>query len=172
MNAPMKQPNIGDVISDCFKQTNDREKAAELAISIIYKDKALYKLVCDDLLNSAVRDLVNKECADYRAAAWVQTQRDRANELAGIAMRTMENALAGERKLLLEMPLSKGNLGDYTGPMLDEEATMYERNARTLNTRAFWFRSIRFALPTDSMPVREVFDEQALAALQLKAGAE
>ena len=172
MNAPMKQPTIGDVIGDCFKQTNDREKAAELAISIIYKDKALYKLVCDDLLKAAVRDLVNNECANYRQAAWVQAQRDRANELAGIAVRDMEMALAGERKLLLEIPLSKGALGDHTGPMLDEEATMYERNARTLNTRAFWLRSIRFALPSDETQVRNVFDEQALAALQLKAGAE
>lgn len=172
MNAPMKQPTIGDVVSDCFKKTNDREKAAELAMSMIHNDKALYKLVCDDLLSYAVRDMVNKECANYRSAAWVQTQRDRAAELAGIAQRDMQLALAGGRKLLMEMPLSKGKLGDYTGPMLDEEASMYERNAKTLNTRAHWFRSIRFALPSDETPVRKVFDEQALAALQIKAGAE
>lgn len=172
MNAPLKQPTINDVISDCFKKTGDREKAADMAISLIYMDKALYKVVCDELLHLAVRDLVNKECANYRAAAWVQTQRDRANELSGIAQRAIEMALSGERKLLMEMPLSKGRLGDYTGPMLDDEATMYERNARTLATRAFWLRSIRFALPTDEVPVRQVFDEQALAALQLKAGAE
>jgi len=79
----MKPPTISDVISDCFKQTNDREQAASLAIDLIYKDSALYKLVCDDLLNAAVRDLVNKECANYRAAAWLQTQRDRAAELSG-----------------------------------------------------------------------------------------
>lgn len=35
----------------------------------------------------------------------IQKQRDRANELAGIAVRTMENALAGERKLQAEMPV-------------------------------------------------------------------
>lgn len=172
MNAPIKQPTINDVISDCFKQTNDRDKATEMALGLIYKDKALYKLVCDDLLNAAVRDMVNKECSNYRSIAWVQAQRNRAEELAGIAQRNMQMALNSERKLLMEMPLSKGSLGDYTGPMLDEEATMYERNARTLNTRAFWFRSIRIAMPSDSVAVRNVLDEKALSALQAKAGAE
>lgn len=68
MNAPIKPPSLYDLIRETFGATQDRDAAARKVINLLYSDKALYKSVCDDLLNAAVRDLVNKECGRQKRA--------------------------------------------------------------------------------------------------------
>lgn len=172
MNAQLKMKSLGEVIRDAYEKTKDREAAVKLAINEIYSDQALYKTVCDDLLHTAVHDLVNRECSRIRAAAWNATQTTMARSMAESAQMACARAIEGKRVVLMEYPLSNGLLGDYTGPDLDAEADNYELNARTLSRRAFWLRSIRLCLPDDTATVRDALDEQALLALQEKAGAQ
>jgi cell division protein FtsL len=170
MNAPTKQPTITDIIRDAFKKTQDRDEATKYALDAIYKDRALYKLFADDLIASSVRDKVREECGRLRVEAWNATQRQRAEELSDIASRELKMAYSSCVRCLMEMPLSRGNLGDYNGPMLDAEAEMYERNAKSLNRSAFFFRMVRGALPDDEARVRAALDEQALASMREKVG--
>jgi hypothetical protein len=169
MNAAIKTPTISDVINDCFEKTQDRDKAYSMAIATINNDTALLNKFAAELIEIAVRESINKLCSHIRSQAWVQLQRDGAGTMADQAITKSKLSAEGNRVLIMEMPLSKGPLGDYDATMLDEEASMYEVLARTMNSRAFWFRSLIVALP-EGKKVRQFYDEQALYALQQKAG--
>lgn len=167
LKQELSTETVAEIARAAFDKHKDHGKATDAAFAEVMGNRALYKATCNDLLRDHISLLVGDAMRTIRYNTF-QSIRARAPEQhrnTPNATERIKCVHTATKRLLLDLPLSKGPLRNYTRLMLREESQFYGKQAATMRQRALFFDAIWSRMSDNDTTVKDVFDENELQTL-------